>query len=95
MFLNNSGNLLGGKQKQRGETKRRKTEAVVALLLLILATLKAVFSAVTFSKIQLDDCAKSETLVIIQLGVTRTFFIPKQICNPAWVYTCTYTGSCK
>ena len=54
-----------GKQKEQGEPKRRKTEAVAALLVLILATLETVFSAVTFSEIQLDDCAKSETPVNI------------------------------
>ena len=65
MFLNNSGNLLWENRKSKENQKRRKTDAVVALLVLVLATLETVFSAVTFSKIQLDDCAKSETPVNI------------------------------
>lgn len=65
MFLNNSGNLLWENRKSEEKQKRRKNEAVIALLVLVLATLETVFSAVTFSKIQLDDCAKSETPVNI------------------------------
>ena len=65
MFLNNSGNLLWENRKSEEKQKRRKNEAVIALLVLLLATLETVFSAVTFSKIQLDDCAKSETPVNI------------------------------
>ena len=83
----------GENRKTEEGQKRRKTEAVVVLLVLILATLETVFSAVTFSKIQLDDCVKSETPVNISLWVTRTFFLPKQICNPAWLYT--FMGACK
>ena len=49
-----SGNLLWENRKSEEKQKRRKNEAVVAFLVLILATLETVFSAVTFSKIQLD-----------------------------------------
>ena len=51
MFLNNSGNLLWENRKSEEKQKRIKNEAVVARLVLVLATLETVFSAVTFSKI--------------------------------------------
>lgn len=63
MFLNNSGNLLGGKQKERGGTKKKKNRSSCCTLSTDIGYFGDSFSAVTFSKVQLDDCAKSETPV--------------------------------
>ena len=65
MFLNNSGNLLGGKQKERGGTKKKKNRSSCCTLSADIGYFGESFSAVTFSKVQLDDCAKSETPVNI------------------------------